>query len=129
MIEQIKPPFNLTPKLEECSLNDINMLILSIERANTTSTKPARFVIEQIKQMDQNKLVRKIKDKESPLNRINNFIVNVKKNDVESSNYIFELISQPDLTEKFKESNQKNQGLFMQNIMGDIHLYRKYQKF
>ena len=129
VIDELKPPFNLIQKLEEGSLNDISMLILSIDRANTTSNEPesnSRFIIDQIKQMNQNKLIRKIE--ESTLQYINHFIVNIKRNDVESSNYIFDLIKQLDLTEKLKESDLKDLGYIAWNISDDQDLSDRYSR-
>ncbi|ODS40701.1 hypothetical protein BEH94_08745 [Candidatus Altiarchaeales archaeon WOR_SM1_SCG] len=126
IIDLLKPPFNLIPKLEEGSLNDINMLIMIIDRPNTSNEPESNseLIIDQIKQMDQNKLIQKIE--ESTLQYINHFIINIKRNDVDASNYIFELIKQIDLTEKLKESNLKEQQMFIQNVMDDESLYHKY---
>lgn len=129
IIDGLKPPFNLIKKLEEGSLNDINMLILSIDRANITSNEPksnSKFIIDQIKQMNQNKLIQKIE--ESTLQYTNHFIVNIKRSDVESSNYIFELIKQLDLTEKLKESGLKDLGNFAWNISDDRDLSDRYSR-
>jgi hypothetical protein len=129
ILDGLKPPFNLIQKLGESSLNDINMLILSIDRANITSNEPesnSRFIIDQIKQMDQNKLIQKMK--KNTLQYINHFIVNIKNNDVESSNYIFELIKQLDLTEKLKESGLRDLGNFALNISDDRDLSDRYSR-
>lgn len=129
VIDELKPPFNLIKKLEEGSLNDISMLILSVDRANITSNEPksnSRFIIDQIKQMDQNKLIQKIE--KNTLQYINHFIVNIKRSDVESSNYIFELIKQLDLTEKLKESNLRDLGDFAWNISDNQDLSDRYSR-
>jgi hypothetical protein len=127
IIDGLKPPFNLIQKLEGCSLNDINMLILSVDRANITSKESesnSRFIIDQIKQMDQNKLIQKIK--ESPPQYINHFIVNIKRNDVESSDYIFDLVRRLDLTEELKELGLQDLGNFAWNISDDRDLSDGY---
>lgn len=129
IINRLKPPFNLIQKLEEGSLDDINMLILSIDRANIPSSEPesnSGFIIDQIKQMNQNKLIQKIE--ESTLQYINHFIMNIKRNDVEPSNYIFELIKQLDLTEKLKESDFKDLGDFALNISNNRDLSDRYSR-
>jgi hypothetical protein len=129
IIDGLKPPFNLIKKLEESSLNDINMLIFSVDRANITSNEPksnSRFIIDQIKQMNKNKLIQKIE--KNTLQYINHFIVNIKRSDVESSNYIFELIKQLDLTEKLKESGLKDLGNFAWNISDDRDLSDRYSR-
>lgn len=76
--------------------------------------------------MNQNKLIRKIE--ESTLQYINHFIVNIKRNDVESSNYIFDLIKQLDLTEKLKESDLKDLGYIAWNISDDQDLSDRYSR-
>jgi hypothetical protein len=129
IIDGLKPPFNLIKKLEESSLNDINMLIFSVDRANITSNEPksnSRFIIDQIKQMNQNKLIQKIE--KNTLQYINHFIVNIKRSDVESSNYIFELIKQLDLTKKLKEPDLKDLGDFALNISDDRVLSDRYSR-
>ena len=84
------------------------------------------FVIESIKQSNQDILKRKLE--ETAMGRINNFIVNIKRNDEESSDYIFKLIGQIDLTEKLKRSYPKDLGDFIWNISDDPLLSGKYSQ-
>lgn len=105
IINQIKPPFNLIPKLEVSSLNDINMLILNVDRADIASGKivpNSKFIIDQVKQMNQTKLARKME--ESTLKNINDFIANIKRNNGEFVACILNLIRQLDITEKLQET-------------------------
>jgi len=88
--------------------------------------KPSEFVIKCIKQSNQGVLKRKLE--ETGLGRINNFIVNIKRNDDESSDYIFKLIGQIDLTEKLERSYPKDLGDFIWNISDDSFLSDKYRQ-
>lgn len=129
IIDEIKPPFDLIPKLEESSLNDINMLIMSIDKVNIAMNETElnlKFIIDQIKQINQNKLIKKLE--ESPLKSINHFIINIKRHDIEDSNYIFGLIKESDLTGKLKESNMSDLSWFIWNISNDVSLSTKYSK-
>lgn len=82
------------------------------------------FVIECIKQSNQDVLKRKLE--EGALKNINNFIKNIKRNDAESSDYIFKLIGQIDLTEQLKRSYPQDLGDFIWNISDDPLLSDKY---
>jgi hypothetical protein len=88
--------------------------------------KPSEFVIKCIKRSNQDILKQKLEKTE--MGWINNFIVNIKRNDDDSSDYIFKLIEQIDLTEKLKKSYAKDLGDFIWNISEDPLLSGKYSQ-
>lgn len=93
----------------------------------TDNLKPnSAFVIESIKQSNQDVLRRKLE--KGALIDINNFIANIKRNDAESPNYIFKLVRQIDLTEKLKRSYPQYLGDFIWNIFDDSLLSERYSQ-